>query len=230
MLLKLGVPLMKTASQDVTNLPFLSHLASLGLPIIYSTGASTLTEMVAGAEAIRACTSDMAILHCVSSYPAPLDQMNLNMIGTLKRMFDCPIGFSDHTTGSGAACAALALGARVFEKHLTLDRNSPGPDHQASMAPGDFRNYVSELRSLRTGLGDGLKRIMPCEENTRLAFRRFLVTRHAMKKGHVLSEQDFDVKKVVDGLVPADIGRIVGAQLKCDLDADVVIGFQHIEW
>lgn len=229
-LVELGVPLLKTASQDVTNLPFLRHLATYGLPVIYSTGASTLNELVAGAEVFLGKVPGFAILHCVSAYPAPMADMNLRVISTLRKMFPCVVGFSDHTDGASAACAALALGARVFEKHLTLDRSAPGPDHQASLDPDQFTAYVRELHDVLTALGDGHKRIMPSEENTRLAFRRFIVAARGLPAGTVLTEADLLFKKVVDGLPPNHIDQVVGARLRRDVDADAAIDLSMLEW
>jgi N,N'-diacetyllegionaminate synthase len=227
-LARLGVRLMKTASQDVTNTPFLRHVARLGMPVIYSTGACTLSELAEGVETILAETQDLIILHCVSSYPAPVEQMNLSLIPNLQRVFGCPVGLSDHTTGVEAACAAVALGARVFEKHLTLDRSMEGPDHQASMDPAQMRQYCATLRSVRAGLGDGHKRVMPAEENTRRAFRRFLVAARDLPAGAVLGPEDIHFKKVVDGLSPRCLDLIVGARLTSDIAADTPISWEML--
>lgn len=229
-LAELGVTLMKTASQDVTNLPFLRDVASLGLPVIYSTGACTMAELAAGVEAIRALNPNLAILHCVSSYPAPLDQMNLKVIPVLRSMFGLPVGFSDHTTGIEAACAALALGARIFEKHLTLDRALSGPDHQASLMPEEMARYTQTLRALEGALGDGHKRIMPCEENTRLAFRRYIVVDRALAAGHRLGAADISFKKVGAGLDPSLVGLVLGARLKQGVAADTPVQFAMLDW
>ena len=219
----LGVGLMKTASQDVTNTPFLAHIARLGMPVIFSTGACTLTELAEGVETILAETNELIILHCVSSYPAPLEQMNLFVIPNLRNAFGCPVGLSDHTTGAEVACAAVALGARVFEKHLTLDKSMEGPDHQASLDPEEMRRYCQALRDVHSALGDGLKRIMPCEENTRKAFRRYLVAARDLPKGIVLRAQDCCFKKVVDGISPHYLELVIGSQLVVDVSEDTVL-------
>lgn len=229
-LVELGMPLMKTASQDVTNLPFLRHVAQLGLPVIYSTGACTMTELVAGAEAIRQNTPDLAILHCVSCYPAPAEDMNLTLIPLLKGMFGGLVGLSDHTPGLEMGCAAVALGARLFEKHLTLDRNLPGPDHQASLEPDEMARYVRALRDVRVALGDGHKRVMPSEKNVRLAFRRFIVAAHDLPAGHRLTAEDILFKKVVDGLAPASMDLVIGALLKGAVAADTPLTLNLLAW
>lgn len=222
-LMRLGVPLMKTASQDVTNTPFLTHIARLGVPVIFSTGACTLSELAEGVETIRAETSELIILHCVSAYPAPMEQMNLSLIPHLRRIFGCPVGLSDHTTGTDAACAAVALGARVFEKHITLDKSMSGPDHQASLDPEEMRRYCDTLRSVRAALGDGVKRIMPCEEDTRRAFRRFIVAARELPAGTVIGAHDVCFKKVVDGLAPRYLDMVIGAELSEDVREDSVL-------
>jgi N,N'-diacetyllegionaminate synthase len=219
-LLELGVRLMKTASQDVTNTPFLSHIAGLGVPVIFSTGACTLAELAEGAEAILAKTQELIILHCVSSYPAPVEQMNISLIPKLADMFGCPVGLSDHTAGADVACAAVALGARVFEKHLTLDKAMPGPDHQASLDPGEMADYCRTLRRVRSALGDGIKRIMPCEENTRKAFRRYLVTTRSLPRGAVVCRDDICFKKVVEGIEPRQMDLVVGSTLLDNVSDD----------
>jgi len=222
-LAQLGVGLMKTASQDVTNTPFLGHVARLGMPVIFSTGACTLAELAEGVETILAETNELIILHCVSSYPAPMEQMNLSVIPSLRRVFGCPVGLSDHTTGTEVACAAVALGARVFEKHLTLDKSMSGPDHQASLDPDEMLHYCQTLRSVRAALGDGVKRIMPCEENTRKAFRRFIVAARDLPSGTVLRTQVCCFKKVVDGISPRYLELVIGSQLADDVAEDTVL-------
>lgn len=213
----LGVDLIKTASQDVTNTPFLKHVAGLGLPVIFSTGACTMSELADGVEAIASRTDELIILHCVSSYPAPVDQMNLAVIPSLKSAFGYPVGFSDHTTGVEVGCAAVALGARVFEKHLTLDRNMSGPDHQASLDPGQMREYCQALRSVRRALGDGVKKIVPCEVDVRKAFRRFVVASRDLSSGTVIGDKDVMFMKTVEGIAPKHLDMIIGAKLTCDV-------------
>lgn len=213
----LGVDLFKTASQDVTNTPFLGYVAGLGKPVIYSTGACTMSELAQGVEAISSVTDELIILHCVSSYPAPVEQMNIAAIPNIASTFGYPVGFSDHTTGSEVACAAVALGARVFEKHLTLDQNMAGPDHQASMNPQQMAEYCRALRNARRAIGDGIKRIMPCEEDVRRAFRRYIVAARDLAADSVLEPNDIVFMKTVDGIEPRHLELVVGARLLCDV-------------
>ncbi len=219
----LGVPLMKSASQDVTNLPFLRYLGGLGLPLIFSTGAATEDEIAAAVDVLREVGAQLIIMHCVSAYPAPIEQLNLRMIPALASKFRVPVGFSDHSVGPEAACAAVALGATFFEKHFTLDKAAPGPDHQASAPAEELAHYVSVLRDVHEGLGDGLKRVLPAEADTRLAFRRFLVAARPIVKGSRFSAEDFVFKKIASGIPPAEMDRIVGKPALADIKPDTPI-------
>lgn len=226
----LGVKRMKTSSQDVTNLPFLREIGALGLPVIYSTGACTPEEMQAGYDALKDGINNggdysfPSVLHCVSAYPAPLDQMNLSV---LKEIFDrfgeplAPIGLSDHTTSIEAAIVAVGLGATIFEKHLTLDVNAAGPDHAASLDPIHFAGYVKAIRSAHRMLGDGKKRVMPCEEETRKHGQRFAALRADRPAGHLLAWDDLCFMKIDHGVPPHLARGIIerGARLVSDVAA-----------
>lgn len=227
-LVGIGMPIMKTASQDVTNTPFLRQVSGMGLPIIFSTGACTIAELAEGVEAVSKHTKDVIILHCVSSYPAPFDQINLSTIPAIAATFGFPVGFSDHTEGFEVACAAVALGARVFEKHLTLDRNMGGPDHQASLEPKEMKAYCKALRDVHQSLGDGVKRIMPCEVDARKAFSRFVVAARDLAAGTILSEDDLIFKKVVDGIAPKHIDMLIGRSLANDVPADTPLNWRML--
>jgi N,N'-diacetyllegionaminate synthase len=228
-LVRLGVGLMKTASQDVTNTPLLRYVARLGVPVMFSTGACTLAELSEGVETILGETRELIILHCVSSYPAPAEHMNLLLIPNLQRMFGCPVGLSDHTTGAEIACGAVALGARVFEKHLTLDKAMSGPDHQASLDPQEMLRYCQSLRRVRAALGDGVKRIMPSESDTRRAFRRFLVAARDLPAGALIGPLDIHFKKVVEGIAPRYLDLVIGAELTRHVAADTTITWEMLK-
>ncbi|MBI9081300.1 MAG: N-acetylneuraminate synthase family protein [Pseudodesulfovibrio sp.] len=225
---ELQVPMMKTASQDVTNIPFLRYLGKKKLPLIFSTGASTLEEVLDGVSTILRENDALIILHCLSSYPAPLEDLNLNAIPELARLTNCPVGFSDHTVGVEASCAALALGARIFEKHFTLSHDQAGPDHQASLTPEGLTRYVSTLREIRKALGDGHKRVMPSETSNRKAFRRYLVFDRDIKKGELFSPDDFLFKKVADGVAPKHLDEVVGSRASEDISEGDLFHWKHL--
>jgi N-acetylneuraminate synthase/N,N'-diacetyllegionaminate synthase len=161
----------KIPSGEITNLDFLRTVAQLGRPTILSTGMADLDEVRRAVEALEGVPS-LAILHCVSAYPAPAQEANLRAILTLADEFGCAVGWSDHTEDSICGVAAVALGAQVIERHLTFDRSAPGPDHRASDDPERFGRYVAELRVTREALGDGVKRRMPSESDVARVARR----------------------------------------------------------
>jgi N-acetylneuraminate synthase/N,N'-diacetyllegionaminate synthase len=220
----LGVELFKVPSGEVTNLPLLRHVAAKGRPVLLSTGMSTLDEVAAAVETIRAAGDPpLAILHCVSAYPAPVEDTNLRAMDTLHARFGRPVGLSDHTLGIEIALAAVARGAAVLEKHLTLDRALPGPDHRASLEPTDFAALVRGVRAIERALGDGDKRPMPSELDTRSVARRSLVAARALPAGHRLTRGDVAIKRPGTGLAPADLEAVVGRTLARAVGADELL-------
>ena len=175
----IGVRRIKIGSSNITNLPMLRDVTKLGLPILLSTGACDAGEVTRAVAAIvnslpiAPRSQVLTLMHCVSAYPAPFDQMNLRAM-TMMQTFGVPVGLSDHTYGSSAAMMALAMGAIVIEKHLTLDRNAEGPDHRASMEPREMLGFIQTLRHCECALGDGRKRVMPCEEENRNEYLAFV--------------------------------------------------------
>src|SRR4029453_1715547 len=171
----LAVALFKVPSGEITNLPLLRHVAAKGRPIILSTGMADLEEVGQAVAAIRAAGDPpLAVLHCLSAYPAPVGEVNLRAMDSLASRFGCPVGFSDHTLGIEIAVAAAARGAAIIEKHLTLDKTLPGPDHRASLDPAEFGAMVRAIRAVESALGDGVKRPMPSEADTRRGGRKGL--------------------------------------------------------
>ena len=221
---KLDIPIFKLPSGEITNKRLLRHVARKGRPMILSTGLSTLEEVARAVGWIRAVSqAPLTLLHCVTEYPAPPEQSNLRSLETMRRAFGLPVGWSDHTPGVETAIAAAALGAAVVEKHLTLDRTLPGPDHKASLEPGDFAAMVRGIRLTTAALGDGIKRPAPCEEPNRAAARRSLVAARALEAGHVLSEDDLQVKRPGSGIAPFQAEEILGRKLKRAVSEDEVL-------
>ena len=227
---RLGVELFKVPSGEVTNLPLLRHVAAKGRPLLLSTGMSTLDEVDVAVAAIRAAGDPpIAILHCVSAYPAPVEDTNLRAMDTLRARFGCPVGLSDHSLGIEIALAAVARGAAVLEKHLTLDRTLPGPDHRASLEPGDFAALVRGVRVIEAALGDGDKRPMPSEVDTRAVARRSLVAARALPAGHRLTRGDLAIKRPGTGIPPADLDRVLGRRLARPLGVDDMVDWPSLE-
>jgi len=226
---RLGVALFKVPSGEITNLPLLRHLASKGRPIILSTGMSSLDEVEQAVAAIRAAGNPpLAVLHCLSAYPAPAAEVNLRAMDALAARCGCPVGFSDHTLGIEIAVAAAARGAAIIEKHLTLDKTLPGPDHRASLDPVEFAAMVRAIRAVESALGDGTKRPMPSELDTRRVARKSLVAARALRAGARLGAEDVLIKRPGTGISPADLDKAIGRPLARDIAADEVIGWEAL--
>jgi N,N'-diacetyllegionaminate synthase len=217
----LKVESLKIASGEVTNIPFLSYLGTRGVGILLSTGASRLDEVRTAVDTLRkAGCPELVLLHCVSEYPVPTAELNLRAIRTLRDEFGVPVGFSDHSQGLEAAIAAVALGATVIEKHFTLDRRMPGPDHAASAEPDDMRRLVEVVAETKTMMGDGKKRPMPCEEANRPLIRRSLVAGAALRAGQRLTREMIEIKRPASGITPGELQQVIGRELARDLQED----------
>lgn len=201
LLTRLEPDFVKVASGELTNHPLLSEIAGVDLPIIVSTGMANLEEIAEALDVLSSARS-IALLHCVSAYPTKLAECNLRAITTLARRFSVPVGWSDHTVEPNAALVALALGARIFEKHLTLDRRLAGPDHSASSTPTELRDYVALLAEARTGLGSGAKERLPHEEEIARKVRRSWHARRDICPGERLTEDSVVLLRPATGVPP----------------------------
>jgi N,N'-diacetyllegionaminate synthase len=225
----LKVHSMKVASSEVTNTPFLRYIGAKRVGVILSTGASTLTEVGGAVEALLASgCPELILLHCVSSYPAPHDQINLRAMSTLKRAFGLPVGFSDHTTGIEVPIAAVALGAVAIEKHFTTDRNLPGPDHRASVEPHELAAMVRGVRSASAALGSEVKRPAPCELANLPLIRKSLVAAGNLRKGAVLRRDMIEIKRPEGGIEPRDLDKVLGLKLNRDIEEDAPITWNDL--
>lgn len=227
----LQLPAIKVASQDLNNRPFLRYLAQRHKPMILSTGASTMAEVSVAVEWILSagCPS-LAVLHCTTCYPAPMTALNLRVISTFREVFGLPIGYSDHTLGHAAGCAAVALGACILEKHFTLSRKLPGPDQEASLEPQELRDYVQMMREVKAALGTGEKIVAPEEASNRLAIRRYLAAAHPLPAGHTLQSQDIALMKISYGLSPDHFDMVVGAKVRNAIKAGTRIQLKDLEF
>lgn len=202
-LIALGMDRVKVASGELTNVPALAHFARFGKPVLLSTGMATLDEIGRAIEVLRANgAADITLLQCTSLYPAPPAALNLRAMQTMARRFGLPVGFSDHSLGDHAAVAAVALGASVIEKHFTLDRTLPGPDHAASLEPAELAAFVAKLHATTLVLGDGVKRPAPGELETAQLVRRSWHAARDLPAGAVLSAGDLALKRPATGLEP----------------------------
>ena len=227
---RLGVACFKIPSGEITNEPLLAHVASKGLPLILSTGMATLGEVERSLEVIRGNgDASVILLHCVSSYPAPPEGINLRAIKTLRHAFGIPVGYSDHTMGIEVAVAAVASGACIIEKHFTLDRRLNGPDHQASLESEDLRRMCDGIRVVERALGDGRKRPTSAERSAAAVARRSLVASADIPAGTVVSEDMLALKRPGMGLAWAMRAYVVGRRTIRDIDAGTVLSLDMLQ-
>ena len=220
----LGVPAFKLPSGELTNLPFLGYVARKGRPMILSTGMSTLEEVARAVEAVRVETAaPLALLQCVSNYPADPSDVNLRAMRTMSEAFGLVVGYSDHTLGNEVALAAVALGASLVEKHFTLDRGLPGPDHMASAEPKEVAALVAGIRKVEQALGDGVKRPAASEAGTALAARRSLVAACPIPAGCLVRESMIVARRPGGGMTPDQGYLIVGRRCLQDLEEGAVL-------
>ena len=226
MLLLLGQDIFKIPSGEITNLPYLRHIGSFGKKIILSTGMSNLQEVSDALKILEVSgtpKSQITVLHCASAYPAPVSEVNLLAMQTMKENLDVAVGYSDHTLGIEVSIAAVALGATVIEKHFTLDRNLPGPDHVASLEPEELKSMVSQIRNIEMALGVGVKRAMPSELENLSLVRRSIVANCSIRKGEIFSELNLAAKRPGTGISPMHWDRIIGSQATRDFHEDELI-------
>jgi len=225
----LRVPFHKIASMDVVNVPLLDYVARKGRPVVISTGMATLAEIEQAVDTVRRAGNDQAVLlHCVSIYPPDYEMIHLRNLEMLSHAFDVPVGFSDHTLGTAIPLAAIALGAAVIEKHFTLDKDLPGWDHAISADPGELRVIVEEGKHIFTALGSRHRVVTEAEMAKRIKFRRSLVARRALPKGHVIVESDLDAKRPGSGIGPDERGYVVGRTLSRDVGEDELIHWEDL--
>lgn len=226
----LGVPVLKIPSGEITNPAFLRATAGFGRPLILSTGMADLGEVEAAVEAVESAgCGDYALLHCTSNYPASACDANLRAIPTLARTFGCPVGYSDHTLGIDVAIAATALGASIIEKHFTLDRNLSGPDHRASLEPGELKAMAEAVARTASALGDGVKHPARSEAPIAAVARRSLAAARAMPAGARLEDGDLLALRPGTGIAPFEASRVVGRRLRVAVAARMLIDWSMLE-
>jgi N,N'-diacetyllegionaminate synthase len=225
-LAELGVPAIKVPSGEVTNLPFLAHIARKKMPMILSTGMANLAEVDTAVRTIKAVSdSPFGLLHCVSSYPAAPEDANLRAMETMRAAFQVPVGYSDHTLGIEVALAAVALGGCIIEKHYTLDRSLPGPDHQASLEPDGLAELVEGIRTVEQALGHGRKEPVASEANTAEVARRSLVAARDIAAGSELKEEMVAVLRPGTGIPPGMREYLLGHKVARDVAAGSLFSF-----
>ena len=222
----LGQTLFKIPSGEITNLPYLRHVGQWGGPLILSTGMATLGDIEAALDVlVRSGTalSAITVLHCTTEYPTPMVDVNLRAMLGIQTALGVAVGYSDHTPGIEVATAAVALGATVIEKHFTLSRTLPGPDHQASLEPAELAAMVRAIRNIEVALGDGVKRISDSEAKNRPIARKSLVASRAIRQGERFSADNLTAKRPGSGLSPMLWDEVIGQVARRDFDPDALI-------
>ena len=214
-LLELNMNRIKIPSGEITNLPFLEHIATFNLPVILSTGMADLQEIEHALDILlgnKLTKTNLSILHCTSLYPAPFESINLKAIPALKERFNINIGYSDHTLGIEASIAAVSLGSTIIEKHITMDANLPGPDHKASITPHEFTAMVRAIRNIEIGLGNGHKLPTNNELGMRAIARKSLIANKKISEGEILTEDHIAIKRPGTGISPMKFREVLGTR------------------
>lgn len=224
----IGVELYKIGSPDLSTTPLCRHIARKNKPVILSTGMSEWDDIEKAVEAITEVNENLVLMHCVSIYPTPIDKVNLNMIPALQRYFGLPTGYSGHEMGIEVPIAAVAMGACVIEKHITLDRTMKGGDHKFSLEPDELKQMVKSIRNIEKAMEYYPKQILPEEARFRQKLAKSVVTRRAMKKGEILTEEDLDYKSPGNGVPPTLLQKLLGKPLLTDLTEESAIRLSDV--
>lgn len=216
----------KIGSGEITNMPYMRHIGKLGKTVILSTGMAMLGEIEAAIEVLEQAGTPRAkltVLHCTTEYPAPMNEINLRAMQSIHKAFGVSVGYSDHTQGIEVALAAVAMGATVIEKHFTLDRNLPGPDHQASLEPLELKAMVTAIRNIEVALGDGIKRLGHSEARNKPVVRKSLVASRRIKVGEEFTAENLTSKRPGTGISPMRLNEVLGRKALRDYLADELI-------
>ena len=216
----------KIPSGEITNLPYLRHIGQFGKTVILSTGMATLGEIEAAIDVLEQAgtpRANITVLHCTTEYPTPMAEVNLRAMQNIQAAFGVAVGYSDHTQGIEVPIAAVAMGASVIEKHFTLDRNLPGPDHKASLEPKELKAMITAIRNIEVALGDGIKRLTPSEARNKPIGRKSLVASRAIKSGEPFSAGNITAKRPGTGISPMRWDEILNRPAPRDFLADELI-------
>lgn len=220
-LVSLGLPFIKVGSGEVTNIPYLRKIGACKIPVILSTGMSTLAQVATAYDTLlQVGAPTVSLLHCTTNYPCPYDEVNLRAMQTLKDAFKCQVGYSDHTMGTEIPVAAVAMGAEIIEKHFTLDRTMEGPDHNASLEPAELKLMAQQIRNIEAALGDGIKRPNKSEVENAKVVQKSILAKRPIKKGEVLTEENLVAKRAGTGISSVHWDVVIGTKALQDYDID----------
>ena len=225
----LDVEMFKTASADLVDYPLHKYIAESRKPSIVSVGMASLDEIEETLNIYKSYNQlDVILLHCVSNYPCAYESLNLRVIETLRQTFDLPVGYSDHSIGVKAAVLSIGLGAKIIEKHFTIDKNLPGPDHLASSTPDEFKLLVDSVRKAETILGSSIKTCQDEERQMAEVSRKSIVLKNDLFKGAILKKEDFVYLRPGTGIYPIFLNKILGKRIKKDLVKGTQLSWTHI--
>ncbi len=225
-LASLGFEVFKIPSGEITNLPYLRHVGRFGKPLILSSGMATIGEIEAAINALEMSGTNrslITVLHCNSAYPTPMEDVNLRAMCSIRQALGVAVGYSDHTSGIEVSIAAVAMGATIIEKHITLDRNLIGPDHRASLEPHEFFNLVYAIRNIEQALGDGIKRPSKSENENILVVRKSLVAAKSICAGETFTPDNVTQKRPGTGISPMRLDEVIGRVANRSFDVDDLI-------
>ncbi|WP_066890582.1 N-acetylneuraminate synthase [Clostridium nigeriense] len=224
MLNNLGIEIFKVPSGEIENVPYLRKIAKTGKKVILSTGMSNLSDIEFALEILRGSgANDISVLHCNTDYPTKMKEVNLRAMNTIGSAFSVEIGYSDHTKGIEVPIAAVALGAKIIEKHFTLDRNMEGPDHKASLEPNELKNMVDAIRNVEIALGNGIKALTDSEKKNIKIARKSIISSTSIKAGEIFTEDNLTIKRPGTGLSPKMWDEVLGKRAKKDYYVDEMV-------
>lgn len=226
----LGVKVFKTASADLTNHPLLDHIAKKQIPMIISTGMANMIDVEEAYKVVSKHNNQIILLHCVSTYPAKFEHLNLKSIHSLRERFGVPVGYSGHELGIAVGSAVTAMGVAVIERHFTLDRTMKGGDHSASLEPSGLEKLIRDIRAIEQALGDGVKRLIEEEKPIKEKLAKSIVSKVVIKKGTVIKRDMLTTKGPGTGIPPSKMKEVIGKKAKKTILEDSVIKKEHIVW
>ena len=225
------IDIYKIPSGEIINHPYLKHIAAKNKPIIMSTGMANLGEVEEAINIIRAINSraNLSLLHCTTNYPTPYEEVNLKAMQTLAAAFKIPVGYSDHTLGIEVPVAAVAMGAKIIEKHFTLDKKLSGPDHKASLEPSELKEMVKAIRNIEVALGDGIKKPNKSEIEIMKVARRSLIATRDIRVGEIIKESDIAIKRPGTGIPPKFKEIVIGMKIINDIRQDETFRWENFK-
>ena len=226
----LGLPAYKIASTDTSNISLLSHIAKKGRPMILSSAMATMKEVILAVNTVRdKGLEEIAVLQCTGNYPSKLEDSNLRIMNSYAKELKCIVGYSDHTPDLINPIAATALGAKVYEKHFTLDKSLSGPDHRMSLDPGELKQTVKAIRDAEKALGSSKKKVLDCEKENRSKLRKSIIADTDIKKNQILSKDMVAIKRPGNGISPAEIDNILGKKSTIDIPFGTLIQYEMFD-